>query len=236
VKDYRAETERIQDEYRRRAREIAPDRYSMAQPDSVLRHAGVIRLSAALLKTASLFPPDGKDILDVGCGRGDWLLEMTRWGAAPERLCGIDLNYDRVMEAHKRMPAADIRAGDASTLPWQDGSFDLVTQFTVFSSILDAGLRRDLAADMLRVLRPGGAILWYDIRRNNPWNHNVIGLDRKAVSALFPECRIEWRTATLAPPLSRLAVSISWYLAALLEALPPLRSHAVALIRKPGLA
>lgn len=236
MKDYRAETERIQDEYRRRAREIAPDRYSMAQPDSVLRHAGVIRLSAALLKTASLFPPDGKDILDVGCGRGDWLLEMTRWGAAPERLCGIDLDESRVAEARRRAPAADVRTGDASSLPWRDGSFDLVTQFTVFSSILDAGMRRDLAAEMVRVLRPGGVILWYDIRRNNPWNQNVIGLDRGAVSVLFPGCRIDWRTATLAPPVSRQAVRISWYLAAVLEALPPLRSHAVALIRKPGLA
>ncbi len=234
MSDHQSEIDRIQAEYRRRAREVAPDLYSFAQSDNVLRHAGIVRDAVKLLNDAGLFPPASADILDVGCGRGDWLLELTRWGADPGRLRGIDLDQERVSVARRRMPSADLKTGDAAALPWAGESFDLITQFTVFSSILDAGVRRAVAAEMLRVLRPGGVILWYDLRRNNPWNSNVIGLDRQAVTGLFPGCTVRWRTATLAPPLARVATRISWLLAVVLETLPPLRSHSLALVRKPG--
>jgi hypothetical protein len=42
-------------------------------------------------------------------------------------------------------------------------SFDLVTQFTVFGSLLDNQLRL-VAAEMHRVLKPGCLILWYDLQ------------------------------------------------------------------------
>lgn len=229
---HQTEIDRIQAEYRRRAREVPADRYSFALPDNVLRHAGVVRHAAALLKSAGLFPPSGADILDAGCGRGDWLLDLTRWGADPKRLHGIDLSAERVAEAHRRIPPADLRSGDASAMPWADGSFDLITQFTMFSSILDKGVRHAVAAEMLRVLRPGGCVLWYDIRKNNPSNSNVMGLDYDAVASLFPRTTVTWKTLTLAPPLARIATRISWTLAVLLETVPIFHSHALALIRK----
>lgn len=234
MSEHQAEIDRIRAEYQRRAREVAPDRYRFTKPDNVLRRAGVVRGAAPLLEAAGLFPPSSADILDVGCGRGDWLLEMMLWGAAPERLSGVDLDEDRVAQARSRVPAARIHLGDASALPWAPESFDLITQFTVFSSILDARARRSVAVEMLRVLRPGGAILWYDLRTNNPWNHNVIGVGRREIEELFSGCAVQWKTITLLPPVARVAVRISWSLAVVLESLPPLRSHGLALIRKPG--
>lgn len=44
-----------------------------------------------------------------------------------------------------------------------DGFFDLVSQFVVFSSIALPELRERLAAEMLRVLKPGGYIFWWDL-------------------------------------------------------------------------
>lgn len=234
MSEHQAEIDRIRAEYQRRAREIAPDRYSLSKPDNVLRRAGVVRAAAPLLDAAGLFPPSSADILDVGCGRGDWLLEMMLWGAAAERLSGVDLDEERVAQARRRMPAARIHHGDASALPWAPETFDLITQFTVFSSILDGSVRRSVAAEMLRVLKPGGVILWYDLRKNNPWNNNVIGLGQREVAELFPGCAVQWRTTTLAPPVARVAARISWTVAVLLESLPPLRSHGIALIRKPA--
>lgn len=226
------ELERIRSEYRRRMLEIAPDRYSYANPDNILRHAGVVRGAVPLLRRAGLYPLNSMDVLEVGCGGGDWLVEMLLWGADPSRLSGVDLDDQRIVEARRRLPGADLRVCDASATPWMDASFDVITQFTVFSSILDAGLRRAVAAEMLRLMRPGGAILWWDLRHDNPNNPKVRGIGRQSLASLFPSCRIEWRSATLAPPLARATVQISWTLAVLLEAIPVLRSHALALIRK----
>src|SRR4029077_2848796 len=53
-------------------------------------------------------------------------------------------------------------------LPWGDESFTLVTQFTCLSSVLDAELRADIAAEMWRVLAPGGVVLSFDMHAA-PW-------------------------------------------------------------------
>ena len=74
----------------------------------------------------------------------------------------------------------------------------------MLSSILDDGVRHAIASEMLRVLRPGGAVLWYDIRVDNPDNPDVRRVARDEIEALFPGCRVALTRATLAPPLTRL--------------------------------
>jgi SAM-dependent methyltransferase len=54
--------------------------------------------------------------------------------------------------------------GDAAQLPYADESFDLVMQFMCLSSVLDSLMREQIADEMWRVLRPGGSILFYDLR------------------------------------------------------------------------
>jgi hypothetical protein len=49
-------------------------------------------------------------------------------------------------------------------------------QFTVFTSILDKDMKRNIAAEMLRVLKPKGVIIWYDYFVNNPKNSDVRGV------------------------------------------------------------
>jgi len=219
-----SEADRILEELRRREREVPADFYSLDRPANLfLRHGQERALRKAL---EEIGPLAGKRVLEVGCGSGNWL-EMLE-GAS---LSGIELDPGRAASAAARFPDADIRSGDASHLPWTDDSFDLVLQSTVFSSILDTDMRRAVASEMLRVLAPGGAILWYDFFVNNPSNPNVRGVRRREIEALFPGCRVALRRVTLAPPLARRIVPVSWTFAALLEALRVFDTHYLGVIR-----
>ena len=72
-------------------------------------------------------------------------------------------------------------------MPWADGTFALVVTWTVFSSILSGPARAAVAAEIVRVLRPGGALLYYDFAWNNPRNPNVRGVRSREVTRLFSE-------------------------------------------------
>jgi len=181
-----------------------------------------------------MFPLNGRKIADIGCGVGTWLLEFVQWGADPADLGGIDLIPERLACARRRIPGADLHLGSASELPWPDGSFDLVSQFLVFTTILDPPLKRAVALEMLRVLKPGGRILWFDFRVNNPWNPEVRGLRAAEIRSLFPGCKMELAPAMLAPPLSRLIAGWSWPLAEALQAMPFLCTHYAGLVWKAG--
>ena len=219
------ETDRILEELRRRERELPADFYSLDRPANRFLRQGQERALRKALE--EIGPLAGKRVLEVGCGSGNWL-EMLQGAAS---LSGIDLDPGRAARAAARFPEADIRSGDASRLPWAGGSFDVVLQSTVFSSILDPGMRRAVASEMLRVLAQGGAILWYDFFVDNPFNPHVRGVRRREIEALFPGCRVALRRATLAPPIARRIVPVSWKLAALLESLRVLNTHYFGVIR-----
>jgi ubiquinone/menaquinone biosynthesis C-methylase UbiE len=179
-----------------------------------------------------MFPLENRSVADIGCGSGRWLLEFAQWEASG--LHGIELDPGRLQRAKERLPSADLQTGDARHLPWADNSFDLVSHFTVFSSILNDSVRKQIAAEMLRVAKPGGVVLWYDFRVNNPRNPNVRGVTAREIRELFPGCDIRLRSVTLAPPLARAVVPVSWIAALLLEKLPFLRTHYLGIIRKPN--
>lgn len=219
------EADRILEELRRREREIPADFYSLDRPaNRFLRQSQERALRRAL---EEIGPLSGKRVLEVGCGAGNWL-EML---SGAKDLAGIELDPERAARAAARFPGADVRSGDASRLPWASGSFDVVLQSTVFSSILDPGMRRAVASEMLRVLAPGGAVVWYDFFVDNPSNPHVRGVRRREIEALFPGRRVSLRRTTLAPPIARRIVPVSWTLAALLESLRVLDTHWFGVIR-----
>jgi hypothetical protein len=84
----------------------------------------------------------------------------------------------------------------------------------------------------VRVLRPGGALLWYDFRVDNPANPNVRGIGHRELEALFPGLACRVLSLTLAPPLARAVAPVSPGLARLLEGLPFLRSHLLGVLVK----
>jgi ubiquinone/menaquinone biosynthesis C-methylase UbiE len=229
-----SEAERILEEHRRREREVPAGFYDLDRPANLFLRQGQERSLRQALDEAGLLPLTGRRVLEVGCGSGNWLQAFERFGARRDRLAGIDLDVARAAACAARFPGADVRAGDASRLPWESASFDLVFQSTVFSSILEPEMRRAVASEMLRVLAPGGAVLWYDFFVDNPANPHVRGVRRREIEALFPGCRVALWRATLAPPIARRIVPVSWTLATLLEALRVLDTHWFGVIRRDG--
>jgi ubiquinone/menaquinone biosynthesis C-methylase UbiE len=195
-------------------------------------HHEAARSCIDLLSRAKRFPLFGLQVVDFGCGSGTWLLEFIQWGAQPRDVFGIDLSSDRIASARIRLPASELICGNAANTPWHSDSFDVASQFTMFTSILDESLRRAVAKEMLRIVKPGGVILWFDFRCDNPYNRNVRGIGRAEVRDLFPQCRIKFLSTILAPPLARRVAPLSWPLAQLLSAIPVFRTHYAALICK----
>ena len=225
------EAERIRAEYQRREREIASDFYSLTRPANLFtRHYQQQGLLRALTR-AGMLPLADRRILDVGCGRGGWLAMLDDFGARHENVAGIDLDPSRLEDAKRQFPKMDLRAGDAAQLPWETGTFDLVLQSVVFTSILDRAVRVMVAREMRRVLASGGALLWYDFRYNNPQNPNVRGIAPREIRELFPDCSVELERVTLAPPIARRLVPVSWFVATALEHLRVFNTHLFALIR-----
>jgi len=102
-------------------------------------------------------------LLDVGCGTGRTLHQLAV--AHPTmRLHGADLSPAYIKKARERL--ADVReltlaVENGEALPWQDGTFDAVTSVYMFHE-LPRNARRNVAREMLRVLRPGGVCVIED--------------------------------------------------------------------------
>ncbi len=228
------ERDRINAEYQRRAKEIDPDLYAPWQAAQILSTTGRRRIAATLLRRARVFPTAGDQCLEIGFGKLGWLGELITWGVRETDIHGIELDPIRVSQARAALPSADLRRGDATELPWREQSFQLVIVSTVISSVLQWEVRRLIAAEAVRVLAPGGALLWYDFAYDNPSNQNVRKVDRWELQRLFPQLRGEVRSVTLAPPLARLIAPRSWALAVALEAVPFLRTHLLAVLVQEG--
>jgi len=230
----RRERARILKENRRREAEIDAATYAAWNPAEQFIVHGRRRLAAALLREAWAFPQTATRCLEVGFGNSGWLTDLLGWGVAEENLFGAEIDLRRAVAVKRRLPATQLTVSDGVRLPWPDGRFGLVVSSTVFSSILDEDLRYRLAAELQRVLAPGGALLFYDFKVPNPRNRNVRRITRHELPGLFPQLRGRVRSITLAPPLVRLVAPRSWWLAEMLETLPFLRTHLLGILVKPA--
>ena len=171
-------------------------------------------------------------ILDVGCGKGNWLRFLLSLGARPENLHGIDLMAYRIAEAKTASPASmHYNLGEGQALPYPTAWFDLVSQFTVYSSVFDVGMQHRMAAETLRVLKPGGYVLWYDMRHAH--TTTTRGIERKALEDLFPNC-VFLALKKLHPPHAAALARRSNLLITLWTLIPgPRKTHYLALLQKP---
>lgn len=226
-----AEEERIRQAYSRRA---ADRRYSWFSRGNLWMAQRRERDVLDALRRNGMDDLSTKTVLDVGCGHGQWIADFIKWGARPENLCGVDLLPERIAAARVRLPpSVRLEIGSATALPAASESHDIVILSTVFSSILDAEMRRQIAAEVTRVLRPaGGLVLWYDFFFDNPRNKDVKGVSRKTIQALFPGCVIDLRRTTLAPPIARRLAPRSWLACDLLDSLWMLRTHYLGVLRR----
>lgn len=192
----------------------------------------------------------GARVLDVGCGSGYFVNRLAEFGA--REATGVDLMPARVEAARTRYPSSRFVCANAAELPFADAEFDVVTQFTCLSSVLDGNLRSAIAADIWRVLRPGGVVISFDMRPP-PWTLRAMralgarrrrgvgagesGTPTTRISAdelkrLFDCGVLEYSSAGLAFQLCSLA-NRSYLAARVLAAIPGLREHAIGVVHKP---
>jgi ubiquinone/menaquinone biosynthesis C-methylase UbiE len=107
----------------------------------------------------------GSDVLDVGCGGGAHLRLFAELGAERHRLHGIDLVPERIERGRLLAPDIDLRVANATGLPFDAESFDLVCEFTALCNLTERRTLQQVAEEMQRVLRPGGALLVFEIAR-----------------------------------------------------------------------
>lgn len=222
--------DRLRAEYDARQRRLAgSDIYSFFNPSYLFALQQRQRDTLKLFQQVGWSDFANSRVLEVGCGRGGVLIEYLAFGAMS--LSGIDLLADRVIEAKQRLPQAVLSCADGQKLPFASNSFDLVMQYTAFSSVLDGGVKANMAREMLRVLRPDGIIAWYDFWLN-PTNPQTRGIRSAEIKQLFPGCEYTFRRVTLAPPIARRLVRVSWLAAGLLEKMRIFNTHYLAAIRK----
>lgn len=107
-----------------------------------------------LLDTELKKLPAGAKILDVGCGTGNYLVRFRELGFAPQ---GVEPAAGMIEAAKRLDPSLTITHGVATSLPFPDNSFDLVTSIEVLRYLHLQDIRVAFR-EMFRVLRPGGRI------------------------------------------------------------------------------
>jgi ubiquinone/menaquinone biosynthesis C-methylase UbiE len=226
-----SEKDRIQAAYARREIEVDKRLYSYFDLGRLFMMQERERQVLTLLREHGRDALADQKVLEIGCGDGQILRELIKWGARPGNLAGVDLRAEQIGEARRLCPdSVALHCGNAADLPFPDAAYDLVVQVTAFSSVLDDGMKRQMGREMLRVLKPEGAILWHDFFFNNPRNSDVRGIGLKEIRRLFPDCVVAVRRVTLAPPLTRLLAPLSWSLCYCLARLRVFNSHYLGLI------
>ena len=89
-------------------------------------------------------PLSQKRLLDLGCGLGGYPIAFQEEGA---QVVGVDLERGRIPGFHGKVTA------DALTVPFSEGSFDLVICASLIEHVSQPEV---LIQEALRVLRPGG--------------------------------------------------------------------------------
>jgi ubiquinone/menaquinone biosynthesis C-methylase UbiE len=126
--------------------------------------------------------PKGGDVLEVAPGPGFLAIELARLDAY--HIVGLDISKSFVRlateNAQKAGVAVTFRQGNASAMPFESNSFDFVycrAAFKNFSEPVQA------LNEMARVLKPGGAAVIHDLRRD---------ASMKDIAAAVKEMEIGW--------------------------------------------
>jgi SAM-dependent methyltransferase len=126
----------------------------------------------------ALGPVRGASVLEIGCGTGDLSLQLLRRGA---RLTALDLSPGMVELARSRAPEATFLVAPAEETSLPGESFDLVVGKAVLHHV-DVPAA---AAEIRRVLRPGGRAVFFENQDRNP-------LLRLARRRLWGSPRLHW--------------------------------------------
>lgn len=103
-------------------------------------------------------------ILDVGCGYGRTLHELSQAGY--RNLMGMDFSSKMIARGHAEFPALDLRVQESAKIDLPNESVDAVILFAVLTCIRSNEAQRALLAEIRRVLRPNGILYVNDFLLN----------------------------------------------------------------------
>jgi SAM-dependent methyltransferase len=103
----------------------------------------------------------GEHVLELGPGPG--LTTDALRGQAPQ-LTAIETDASLAEALARRLAGTEVHVvhGDATALPFADGSFSSVLSFTMLHHVSSPALQDRLLAEARRVLRPGGVFAGFD--------------------------------------------------------------------------
>lgn len=109
--------------------------------------------------------PEGATVVDIGCGAGTDLLLAARHVGPSGRAIGVDMTEamrGRATEGamHCGLNNVDVRAGDATSLPIENASVDIVISNGVLNLVPE---KERAIAEIARILKPGGRVQIGDI-------------------------------------------------------------------------
>lgn len=122
---------------------------------------------------------EGKDILEIGCGRGGGLSYVSRY-MSPKSAIGLDLSKNSIEFCQNYYSNENIRfvRGNAERLNFQKNTFDVVINVESSHRYL---IMENFLSEAYRVLKPGGFLLFADFRPD----HEMELLENQLKSARF---------------------------------------------------
>lgn len=129
--------------------------------DAFMSHVDYTKWTTYFERTCNMYGVQANRVLDLGCGTGEWLLEMHERGLTA---VGVDLSEQMLAVAQAKLQEAGYQPllyqGDMSDLP-PVGSFDVVTIFCDSLNYLqdEESVTRTLAS-CFNLLNKGGLLLF----------------------------------------------------------------------------
>lgn len=122
---------------------------------------------------------DSIDVLDVGCGTGNYLLAQKRaFADASVRWSGVDASFAMLATARAKLPSVMLARAHAERLPFRGETVDYVYSSFAFHHFTDKPAALD---EIARVVGSGGRVR---IRNMDPWH-----MESSWGYRFFPETR-----------------------------------------------
>lgn len=112
---------------------------------------------------SSLITNEAK-ILDVGCGYGRTLQELSAYGY--KHLHGVDFSKEMIKRGNQLYPKLNLEILETPVLPYPDQTFDAILLFAVLTCIATNEEQLFLFNEIHRVLKPAGLIIVSDFLLN----------------------------------------------------------------------
>lgn len=151
---------------------IYNDRYFLGeQNDEAAGRRSKMKSASAVLcidTLERLVPPENTELLEIGCGQGELLMEASKRGF---RVSGLEISAHAAAIANHRLGAPAVRVGAIDAVPLPMGPFGAVAAADVIEHVRDP---RGFLMRIHELLEPGGVLLLITPSLNS-WTRRLLG-------------------------------------------------------------